>query len=400
MAGHARRINGDAGEGLFQYLACFHWRADVLPHSQGQGTDGYIGWHDLEIPNLPFQVKSTVRLRAGSTKFSLSLEPSKIRGWSARRPILVLCDLNTARAWWLDTKELYIPSDPIRPIKRSFPLTHPVGESTRNDIRSIAVSRWRESVGYPSLPERLRGMKDDRLEGLVEDSYVEIGRREGLERDAFSLANARVVQLSRFNNLPSDLNRLIEPMVKRIESREQGGRSHSLAALMGALFRESPRPGLRTDLGSRVADVAEAAVTSGDFVHSEFGVITLGRLVELAPNEYSERFRDLLGRAADMEQTERFHAVVRRLKSWEPAKRSLRDALGRQWITKSITRWSDGTVDAFNRQVEAEEIVERAIKLGAKHLSPEELELLDYWTRYRADQFLQHDLGPYLFGRK
>lgn len=399
--GHDSPINGDAGEGLFEYLACFLWRAKVLRHPTAWGTDTYIRWHDLtDSMDLLVQVKARKRLGASSKSIELSLRPSEIRGWAARRPLLVLCDLTNARAWWLDTDDLWVPSEPIEKWPVTFSLAHPVDETTRNAVRSIAVARCRESLSYPSLPKRLRGMKDDRLEGLVEDSYAEIGKAKGLSRDAIALANARVVQRSRVDNLPADLNRLIEPMVKRIESKEQGGRSHSLAALMGVLLRENPRPGLRTDLGSRVADVAEAAVTSGDFVHSEFGMITLARLVEFVPNEYSERFKNLLSRAADMNQTERFHAVVGRLKLWEPAKQSLRDALGQQWISKSITRWSDRTIDAFNRQVEAEEIVERAIRLGAKHLSSEELKLLDYWTRYRADQFLQHDLGPYLFGKK
>lgn len=397
--GHDRRINGDAGEGLFQYLACFYWRAEVLPHPSAQGTDAYIGWHDLNsVERLPIQVKSRRALPPRAKEFKLELEPAEIGGWAARRPILVLCDLSVGRAWWHDTKNDHLPSNPKASTTLRIPLVNLIDATTRDPIRNIAVQRWRESTHYPSLPARLTGVKQDTLEHVIQDAYAEIRKMEFLDRDVVALSVARLLERSRCVDHPSDLNNIMMPMIDRIGCAEQGGRSHSLAALLSLLLLGSQRDELRTDLRADLSRVAKFAVTSGDFVHPEFGLIIAARLAEAGKPRDFECFKDLLEKAASMNQTERFREVARNLALWEPAEQPLWAVLGPRRLGAQISRWSNEASQPFNRQEQAEDAVARAIDCGAAALTSEDLQLIDHWTRYRADQFLRHDLGRYLFG--
>ncbi|MEI9850331.1 MAG: hypothetical protein WDN24_05045 [Sphingomonas sp.] len=86
--GHDSGINGGAGEGLFQFLAGFLWRAHVLPQPEGHGTDGELSWHDLaDVERLPYQVKSRQTISVRSAKVRITLAPSEIRGWAGRRAL-------------------------------------------------------------------------------------------------------------------------------------------------------------------------------------------------------------------------------------------------------------------------------------------------------------------------
>ena len=190
---NARRINGSAGEGLFQYLAAFHWRAEVVQHGNAQGTDAHLVWPDLPYgQQLSVQVKTTTkRVSARAKLVTLWLAPSKISGWAARRPILVLCDLNSACAWWLDTAVANIPFEPRKRTRFEIPLANRVDATSRDQIRRIAVDRWYRSIDYPSPPQRMRNVRPDAAKGAIEDAYDQIGATEGIDRDVIALATTR-----------------------------------------------------------------------------------------------------------------------------------------------------------------------------------------------------------------
>lgn len=393
MLGHARQSAGTAGEGLFQYLAAFHWQAEVVQHGNAQGTDAHLAWPDLDnVLELPVQVKSTghpISLRAKHK--TLYLEPSAIRGWAARKPIIAICDLVGARAWWFDTDGADLPFAPKGRTPFRVPLINRVDGTTCNQIRLVALRRWYRSMDYPSLPRHLRNVRPDRFQGFIEDAYVQISQKDGHDRDVIALATTRFLQMSRQRGFAS-LDSLIEPMIDRARSTQQGGRSHSLTALL-ALLLPLDRTGLRTDLASDLSHIAEFAVTSHDFVHSEFGLLLAAKLAESGGAQETEHFYDLLGRARAMKKTRRFHAAAQRLAEWQPRAQPLTKALGARKIAMDLTRPSDISMDVFNRQDEALDAVARAIALGADNVSAEELRLIDHWTRYRADQFLEHHFG-------
>jgi uncharacterized protein (DUF2384 family) len=291
-----------------------------------------------------------------------------------------------------------VPSDPKEWTSFEFPVANRVDASTKAGIRRIAVGRWYRSIDYPSLPLELRGLAHSDAEKVIKDAYSQIGSETGIERDALAMAVTRFIQLSRLPPASRCIDEILDPMIKRANSNEQGGRSHSLTAMLALLLRSDERH-LPTDVRPELATVAEFAVTSDTFVHPEFGLLIAAKLAEEDPRSYLESFLDLLGRATEMRQTHRFKAVVQMLATWQPRRERLRRILQSHDINKALMRLTDPSVDVINRQEQAASAIERAIDQGSARMTREELILIDHWTRYRADQVLQHDLGRVLLSR-
>ncbi|HEY5720820.1 MAG TPA: DUF4365 domain-containing protein [Allosphingosinicella sp.] len=395
--GYDRIVNGNAGEGLFQYLAGFLWRAEVRPQAQGQGTDGELCWPDLPVTQrLLYQVKSRRTTTSRTASIRVPLTPSEIRGWAARRPILIVCDLNRASAWWLDTTGL-VPSDPQSNMTLKVPKANRVDASGMDAIRRIAVERWYESVGHPKLPKRLRNLRPDKIERTIKNVYLDISSSSGIRRDVIAMAVTRLLRRSGKAVDRSHLDVLLNPMIERVNNRTAGGRSHSLSALL-ALLLPDDAPELRTDQAAALADIAEYALFSRDFVHSEFGLVLAAKLAEVGRPTDIDRFHDFRTRAVALSQGPRFYATVGKLDDWEPGRAPLSRIFALATDRKELVRPTAISDDVFNHLAVAKVAVDRALAIGAANVSPEELVLIDQWTRYHADQYFYHDLGRELGG--
>ncbi|NML08342.1 hypothetical protein [Sphingomonas sp. G-3-2-10] len=196
------------------------------------------------------------------------------------------------------------------------------------------------------------------------------------------------------------MDELIGPMVDRIESKDLGGRSHSLAALIHLLLLGEGRQAARTSLTSDIRRPVEKVVVSGTFVHAEFALIVAARLAEAGDSNHFGFLDYLLKASATRDQTERFKNTARKLARWKPWEAPLSLVLPTAKINSAIARWSSNNFDVAEQQDAARQIADQVATAVASSVSSAQLDIFDHWTRYRADQFLQHYLGRHLYGER
>jgi hypothetical protein len=232
---------------------------------------------------------------------------------------------------------------------------------------------------------------------VIRESYEEIARSDVCDRDHVALALARFLYRTQPAIAPGDVKALIEPMIHRLLSKELGGRSHSLAALMALLVTSEDQNMPASCLPSELATVAEHAVTAGDFVHAEFGLIVAAKLAEARSASSVGFLKHLLSIASGKSRTERFQRIASKLTNWTRDSGPLNRVLRRRMIGDAISRRTDMNQFVWDRQDDVQAVINRILAVGPAGVTSDELSLVDQWTRFRADRHLQHELGRYLF---
>ena len=391
MTGHRNQIIGDAGEGLFQYLASYLWNARSLPHPQGEATDTYIYWPDLpEAGRLVVQVKAVERVTPSNS--FVRIRPSAARSSLHLRPLAVLCELSTGRAWWQDTNDesfRFPHSVELRiPIDRS----RPVNETTRREIRRLTFKRNHRLrlASRSPLPPNLRSVNFDSVMGLIEEAEQE-RTDDVIRRDGVALALARIVYATCQRLTAAQAVAIIERLLRRVAAKRPGGRSHTLGALVAILYKhpllDSP------EVGRELEQVARFAVGAGDFIHAEFALLIAARAAEMRDKPDVEHLRDLISVASSKSRTKRFERVATKLGPWHPGQHPARMIFRSSTLIPSVIRRSDESLGILECKDEANRAVVRILTHGAAAASAVELRLVDQLTRLRADEILWDELG-------
>jgi hypothetical protein len=206
------------------------------------------------------------------------------------------------------------------------------------------------------------------------------------QRDVNALASARFIQ-SRISTLSSDdLEKYCELVIKRLLSKEMGGRSFTLGALANLL-----RPGLKMPLDrsfvTDLSDAAERAMTKGTFLNPEFGLVIAASLCERF-GEASDW--DLLEYLVSLRSPNGTVSLISsRLRRWLEDRHSpLQRVIKPEWLVAQVVRDLPVNAEIFLKMDEVEAVAALVPSRPPSLVSAEELDAYDQVVRRDASALL------------
>ena len=391
MGKESRQI-GSHGEDLFGFLID-HWGAHWVHTPSAQGTDGYLEWDDLPGVRLWVQIKTRrKRNKKNAREDCLLVQINKadtLKAWSTYGPILVVCVLEEARAWWLDTLPNLYPWIPPSPHTFQVPFNQPVDESTRKAVLHVALTRPRSLPLFvrSTLPTRIAlNLPLHIIKEIVEFAYRDMQSMGVLERDVTALAVARLIHLEIIPFTVKGLDFFLELVSDRLLSREWGGRSFTLGALSSLLY---PKITNKFDPAfiSTLTRAATRAIEQRTFVNPEFGLLIAASLVQHFPerNDLPGLVEHLVKMVAANPQNLQVESIARRLHDWLDRRWvPIEGLFPVGWLTDQVIRPIEQDAEVFLDLEAADNAVNHILKNGVMGATPEELNLIDQLTRLKA----------------
>ena len=394
---------GDAGEGIFKRLA-LEWGASFLSTPSASGTDGYLQWYDLPGIRLWVQIKSILQYHQSTSFLPVYIRPGVLSEWYTYRPLLVVCEIRTNRAWWLDTAKESWYWGTVKGKTFHVPTDQPVDQTSKQAVRRIALQRPRvlqpyvfmtsssSSAPNPELQSysALKDLSFERVKEVLTNAYQEMKSVGVHERDIIALSVARLIQsqLDQFSAIP--LDSFIELVSARLLSKEWGGRSFTLGTLASLL-----QPGLLNPLDDTFIDIltkaSELAVAERSFLNPEFGLIISASLSQRFPTrtDLPEHLEYLATSVIHSPQNLTVENVAHSMLEWlDHRTEPLDQKISRHWLAHQVIRPLPADADIFLHIEDAEESVKQILEFGLEGVSPKDLILTDQLIRLRSSELI------------
>ncbi len=407
--GMARTVHGLTGEYLFGERAGLCWGATFRHEPEAPYVDGYLHWPGeahFEGVILWVQIKAHLQANeAGSFEVYIA-NPAVLREWKARGVILVVCDLEAREAWWGDTWRMSPTWTESGSAHFQVSRSQPVACWTKKAIRKAAlmrphkivlrayskglhaeIRRRQAELWLPSEPTHGKSMPP--LGEAVEAAYGLMSSSTVLERNAIALSVARHL-MERHSHITADVaNEFIYSVIERLLSRDWGGRSYTLGALLLLLNQAMGTP-IGAETCSQLTHVIEHALTSSSFLNPEFALLAAGFVDERfgeTRSECGDLLREMAQKQAVSPRSPACHDVAKRMLSWierreTPLERYFPESELLDAIVRPLPLAADVLADPEDAKDRAVEIMD--IELAQRR--DEQNYIYDEYIRFLADE--------------